>query len=106
MDSVTRADVFFAVTTGAVVVLSVLVAGVLVYVLRILRDARAVSKHIREESARIVADVSSLRQTLVDEAKAVRGYVDDIARRVAGGEGKDITSGNKGHDHHDEEKGR
>ncbi len=65
MTEIAKADIFFVVTTIAVVAIAVGVVVALVYVIRILRDANAVSKRARKEGEAIIDDVSVVRGSIV-----------------------------------------
>jgi ABC-type siderophore export system fused ATPase/permease subunit len=66
-ESLIHADIFFFVSTIALVVLSIGFAIALFYVIKILRDAREISDKIKVESGEIVADSKKLRAALRDE---------------------------------------
>ena len=64
MESVLKSDIFFFITTFAVIVLTVGIVIALVYVIRILRDVREVSEVVKTESKRISGDLSAARISL------------------------------------------
>ncbi len=64
MDSFVKADIFFFITTIAVVVLVILVSIALVYLIRFLRDMSHVSKRVREEGDEIINDISEFRASV------------------------------------------
>jgi hypothetical protein len=66
-ESLIHADVFFFISTIALVVLSIGSGIALFYVIRILRDAGDVAEKIKAESGEIVADSKRLREALRDE---------------------------------------
>ena len=51
MNSFIQADVFFFITTVAIVLLVVLFAVLLVYLIKIMKDAREVTKKLSEETS-------------------------------------------------------
>jgi len=61
MESFIHADIFFFITSIVVVLLSIFLAILFVYGIRILRDVRHISKRVREESDRIIEDVETIR---------------------------------------------
>jgi len=67
MDSIVKAEIFFFITSIAVIVLSVGAAAVLVYAIRVLRDVDHVAKLVRDESDLIAKDVSQLRESAEKE---------------------------------------
>jgi K+-transporting ATPase A subunit len=64
MDSLLKSDIFFVVTTIAVVVVGALVAVVLIYLARILSDVKKLSRSVREEGERVVEDIEGLRENI------------------------------------------
>jgi len=67
MDSIVKSEIFFFITSIAVIVLSVGAAVVLVYAIRVLRDVDHVAKLVRDESDLIAKDVSQLRESAEKE---------------------------------------
>ena len=73
MDNFLQADIFFFVTTIVAVLVGILFVVVLVYAIKILRDARYIIRRAREESDLIFRDVEELRKFLKKEgSKAAR----------------------------------
>ena len=64
MSSFMQSDVFFFITTIAVVVVSVLFATVLIYVILILKDIRSVSEVVSKESRNFADDVEFVRKEI------------------------------------------
>lgn len=64
MDSLLRADIFFFITSIAVVMLTVVFAVAMAYLIRILRDVRHISQRLREETDVIIEDIEELRKRL------------------------------------------
>ena len=67
MDSIIKSEIFFFITSIAVIVLSIGAAAVLVYAIRVLRDVDHVAKLVRDESDLIAKDVSQLRESAEKE---------------------------------------
>ena len=67
MDSIVKSEIFFFISSIAVIVLSVGAAAVLVYAIRVLRDVDHVAKLVRDESDLIAKDVSQLRESAEKE---------------------------------------
>ncbi len=61
MEGFLKADIFFFVTTIAVIFVSVALVVVLVYLIKILRDFLYVSKKVKDESDKIIRDVDEFR---------------------------------------------
>jgi MFS superfamily sulfate permease-like transporter len=62
MTEVMKSDVFFFVTTLAVIVVSFMIAIALVYLISILRDARKLSSRARLEGEAILDDLGNARE--------------------------------------------
>ena len=62
MDTLVQADLFFFITSIAIVVITIAVLMALFYFIQILRDVRYATKRIREETDRIVSDVDNLKE--------------------------------------------
>jgi len=62
MTEVMKSDVFFFVTTLAVIVVSVALVIALIYLILILRDARKLSSRARQEGEAILDDLSTARE--------------------------------------------
>ena len=76
MESIIKSDIFFFVTTVITILLAILVAVVLVYLIKILRDAKKITGHIKQEAEAIAKDISSLRETVRQEGEKIRKFVD------------------------------
>lgn len=66
MDSIVKADIFFFVTTIAVVVVSIILCVALIYTIRILRDVKSLSTKAKDEGERILEDVRAFREGVGD----------------------------------------
>lgn len=75
MDNFAKMDIFFLVTTGAMVVLAVLFGVFLFYVLRTARDVSEIVHIIRKESERFVKGASSAR-------RRIRGHGENIVQNI------------------------
>jgi len=69
MQTLIHADIFFFVTTIAVVIVAVVLAVVLVYIAIILADIRELSRTIKKEGAEIIDDVHAFRDEVKEEAR-------------------------------------
>ena len=69
MDTLVQADIFFFITSAAVVVVSIATLVALVFFIQILLDVRYTSKKIREETDKIISDVDDLRKFVKKEGK-------------------------------------
>ena len=72
MDDFFKMDVFFIVSTIAVVIVTALIAFILVSVLRILRHVEDLSATVSEEAKLVRADVADLRASVRSEGLKAR----------------------------------
>lgn len=71
MDAFAKMDIFFLVTTIAVVVIAIFVAVILYYVLRTAKDVNEVVHLVRKESERFAKGVSSARHQIKGSGTSV-----------------------------------
>lgn len=83
MNSLIKADIFFFVSTIALVVISIGIAIALVYLIRILRNVKDVSEKVKEEGTEIVNDVRAFRSDVKKEGFRV-GKFAGLMRRIFG----------------------
>ena len=87
MAELVHADVFFFITTIAVIVVSLEFALVLLYVLIILNDVRVVSKKVRMASDELERDFEILRASVTSQSVRVKTIIrvlmDFIGRHLA-----------------------
>lgn len=74
MEKFIQANIFFFVTTIAVVVLSVFFMIVMAYLIRILRDAQHISQRVRKESDEVIDDVDAVRRVVNGGGKKLGGF--------------------------------
>lgn len=85
MDTLVHADIFFFITTIAVVLITIFLAVALVYVLKILIDVKYIVGRFREESDLLVKDLRDLRAHVRAEGfqlKWVTNFLAAIYRRI------------------------
>ncbi len=58
-----KADVFFTVTTIAVIVVTAVLTVAFVYLIKILRDVRYMSNRAKEETDKVVKDIDLFRES-------------------------------------------
>ncbi len=78
-ESLIHADIFFFISTIALVLISIAVVIALVYLIRILRNVGEVTDKIKTESTEIVGDLKKLRANLRDEGVKWK-HVADLVR--------------------------
>jgi hypothetical protein len=69
MQTLIHADVFFFITTIAVVLVTLVAVIVLIYIGIILKDIRELSRTIKKEGEEIIQDVHVFREEVKEEAK-------------------------------------
>lgn len=72
MENIIQADIFFFITSVAVIVFTICSIIVMIYVTRILRDMKHISKMMSQESDKIVSNIGSLRETIEEEGAKVK----------------------------------
>jgi len=80
MEGILKSDIFFVVTTIAIVIVAIVFVAALVYVILILRDIKRVSSRVREESKNISEDISSLRKNVKTEGVKLAHFSDFFAK--------------------------
>lgn len=80
MDTLIHADVFFFITSVAVIVVSAILVIALIYLIRILRDAKAVTGKVKEETKNISEDIEQLRQKTKAQGVKVKNFFDFFSR--------------------------
>jgi len=71
METLIHADIFFFITSIAVVLATLSIGVISFYVVRILRDVKDITEEARREVRHIVSDVSELREDLKEEGKGL-----------------------------------
>ncbi|MES2213606.1 MAG: hypothetical protein V4473_02080 [Patescibacteria group bacterium] len=72
MSSILTSDVFFFVTTIAVVMIAVGVIVALVYIVRILRDVKTLSNKVKDEGQKILSDMNGYREDIKRQGFGLR----------------------------------
>ncbi len=87
MEQLIHADIFFFVSTIALVCITAGVVVVLVYAIRILRDVRDITRRIGKESEAIAHDIEMLRIKVKEKGSAffhlVSLFLPSVAKRRA-----------------------
>ena len=74
MTDFAKMDVFFFVTTIAVVVLSILLAILIIYIIKISRDIKHITQKARSEAELISQDLSDLRQNVKEHGAKLKYF--------------------------------
>jgi signal transduction histidine kinase len=104
MDSLARSDVFFMVTTAAIIIVAILLVGVLIYVLKMVRDARAITKSFRDETKKIISDVEVIRKAVTRDVQKVREVTGSVVKEAANAAKRKFTSHNNENNGEEEKK--
>lgn len=78
MDTIIHADIFFFVSTIALVVITLGLIVALVYIIKILRTISNVSEKVKDESDEILADIKNLRGTIKRQGFGLRNVTEFI----------------------------
>ena len=79
MEAVLKSEVFFFITSTAVVVLSVVLLVALYYLIKILRDVKDISHTVKRESELISSDVDAVRRSIKKKSKQVGAFISRAA---------------------------
>lgn len=74
MDNFVKMDVFFFVTTIAVVILTLLLAVLIIYIIKISRDVKYISYKAKNEADLISQDLSDLRQNVKNKGAKLKYF--------------------------------
>lgn len=80
METLLKADVFFFVTTVAVVCVSAAIVVIAVYLTRILKQVFKISEKAKSEADNIVADVRELRTAIREEGSKLKSISELLTR--------------------------
>lgn len=72
MDQFYKMDVFFFVTTIAVIIAAIVLAIAAIYTIAILRDIKYISKKAKTESEHLAADLEELRTNVREEGAKLK----------------------------------
>lgn len=75
-ETLIHADIFFFISTIALILVSIGIIIALVYAIKILKNFKDVSDRVNQESVEIVADVKTLRRNLRDEGLKWKHVID------------------------------
>jgi hypothetical protein len=87
MNSLIHADIFFFVTTIAVVLITSLFLVVIMYVVRILNDFHYISKVVRKETDLLAEDIDEIREEVKSKgifgglAAVISGLFNGLSKR-------------------------
>lgn len=67
MSEILHANIFFFITSGAVILVTVFLAWGLYYVVRILKNVQDITERVDQETIELGADIKALRATIKQE---------------------------------------
>ena len=79
MDSLVHADIFFFVTTIAVVVVGILFVIALIYLIRLLHRAHEIAEQVRAEAVLVRGDIQNIRNHVQQGGSKLKLIGDIIA---------------------------
>lgn len=77
-NSIIKADIFFTITTVAVVVGIVCLIVISIYIIRILRDFKILSKKAKDEGEQILDDIRIVREDAEKKGTQTRDFFSTI----------------------------
>lgn len=83
MTELVHADIFFFITSIAVVVISILMVIALIYVIRIIKDLSHISDLARKESEEIAKDVKEFREDIRFHRHSFKSAVMLFLKKIA-----------------------
>lgn len=82
VDQVLQTNIFFYITSVAVVIVSALLIIALYYIINILQNIRDVTDRVRRGSEQFAEDVNELRDNIKEEGANLRHLVTFVGRRT------------------------
>ena len=67
MSEVLKANIFFLITALAVICITIILAVVLIYLVRILKDLKVISRKLKEQTELLSEDVNVLRKKIKEK---------------------------------------
>ncbi len=84
MDTLIHADVFFFISSISVIVIAIVVVVVGVYVVTVLRDAKYISKKLRNAADELEEDFENLRKEVTGEGRKAKYLIDFFLGKFLG----------------------
>ena len=75
METIMKSEVFFFITSIAVVIVTILLGILAMYIIRILRNVDDISKKAKDEAGLIKEDIAELRDNIKTEGAKVKHFV-------------------------------
>jgi uncharacterized protein YneF (UPF0154 family) len=80
MDTLIHADIFFFVTTIAVIIVTIALAVLAVYLVGVFRDVKGITKQLGEEAVLLRRDIGDLRSEMRRRGAEAGGAMDWLGR--------------------------
>lgn len=80
MNTLIHADIFFFVTTIAVVVVGLALTVLIIYLIKVFRNVREITDAVREETALLRKDIADLRTEVRARGARAKGALDLMDR--------------------------
>lgn len=80
MNNLIKSDVFFFITSIAVVVIGILLTVLIVYLIKVSRDIKYISQKAKTEADNIIQDVSQLRTNLKEQGGIIKNLAGIFTR--------------------------
>ncbi len=72
METIAKSDIFFFITSVATIILTLFLAVLLYYLVKISRDLKYISQKAKAEADKIVEDVGNLRENIKGQGQRVK----------------------------------
>ena len=85
MDTLIKAGVFFFITTVAIIVLSLLLAVLIIYIIKISKDIKYISNKAKNEADLIAEDLSDLRENVKEKGvklKYLISFFNNLRKKI------------------------
>jgi hypothetical protein len=76
MDTLIHADIFFFVTTIAVIIITIALTVLIVYLVKVFRNLRKITDEVTEETILLRKDISDLRSEVRERGSQAAGAMD------------------------------
>ncbi len=78
METLLKADMFFAITSVAVILIALAAILALIYVILILNELRRLMREIRQEGESLISDISRVRQAIEKQGWRTKEAIDSL----------------------------
>ena len=82
MDTLIHADVFFFVTTIAVVVVGAALTVALIYLAKVLSDIKKITAEVREEAVLFRKDIAEVRAEMKHQGSRLKSMIDLVTGMI------------------------